>query len=249
MDIVKKIFVAAAFALFILALVWLFTYDPTTQPAIGNGRAAVALPDEPPAPERTVPVADEAESPTPAASRQVDSRSSEGAGRNDARSATNDLFIFAEQDFTRDGLPCTYTGAIDANGRFHGVGLVEYKNGNRYVGQFENGERSGYGNSIFVGSKKVFYRQYRRDQKDHLMNEERKSWKYGSKSFGREGQRGIYSGPMIAGKPEGFGVYRYQNGDVFIGEYAGGLRNGVGTFCEKNGECLQQVYVDGDLRQ
>jgi hypothetical protein len=40
----------------------------------------------------------------------------------------------------------------------------------------------------------------------------------------------IYTGEMGAGKPEGFGHYKWPNGDYYEGEFKNGKRDGKGNY-------------------
>ena len=56
---------------------------------------------------------------------------------------------------------------------------------------------------------------------------------------------GYYEGEIKDGKPYGFGTYRWNNGDVYTGEYVKGIRHGKGKFVYANGNYYDGDWVDG----
>ncbi|MEZ4914513.1 MAG: hypothetical protein R2798_10700 [Chitinophagales bacterium] len=52
-----------------------------------------------------------------------------------------------------------------------------------------------------------------------------------NKRFKKDGMMGQYEGPIIAGLPDGYGIFRYDNGDFFVGRYESGLRVDWGMSC------------------
>ena len=55
----------------------------------------------------------------------------------------------------------------------------------------------------------------------------------------------VCSGDFVAGSAEGCAVQRMPNGDMFVGGFRGGRRDGKGTFTFETGEEVQGVWVDG----
>jgi len=69
---------------------------------------------------------------------------------------------------------------------------------------------------------------------------------FGSRRFMREELWGLYEGPMKGDVPSGFGIFKYDNGDVFLGEYTNGLRTGLGYSLFSKGEVKLREYVNGE---
>ncbi len=70
---------------------------------------------------------------------------------------------------------------------------------------------------------------------------------YRPKRFSRDGKLGTYKGPMKDDEPHGFAVFEYDNGDIYIGEYRYGTRNGYGNSIFKNKSKVQlRKYLNGD---
>ncbi len=251
MDAFKKLFSIAAFLLFLLALVWLFTYDSDVNRQTASRSNSTSLNDRnvrhnnPPvrnnvnAATATVTpatyVAPPAETPrqTVVESTPVAVNSGSFVGKFNAKS------------YTRQGQTGIYKGAFDSNGNPTGFGVMEYRNGNKFIGEYRNGQRY-QGFSLFSSTGKVKQRQY--SNGDVASDKSRRDLKImRAKSYAREGQSGTYSGPFKGNVPHGVGVFSYSNGDIFVGTYSNGLRHGEGTLCKANGKCYKQVYNNNSL--
>ncbi len=55
----------------------------------------------------------------------------------------------------------------------------------------------------------------------------------------------VCSGQFVAGAAHGMAVQRMPNGEVFVGGFRGGRRDGAGTFTFLSGEQVKGVWVDG----
>jgi hypothetical protein len=110
-------------------------------------------------------------------------------------------------------------------------GAVTDAKGNRYVGQFKNGKRHGYGTYHFVTGDR-FEGEYRNGLREG----------YGTYQF-KKGDR--YVGYFHKGKYHRWGAYFFTNGDKFFGEYENGLRNGKGTHARINGERYEGEFLAG----
>jgi hypothetical protein len=55
----------------------------------------------------------------------------------------------------------------------------------------------------------------------------------------------VCSGQFVAGAAHGMAVQRMPNGEVFVGGFRGGRRDGAGTFTFLSGEQMKGVWVDG----
>ena len=55
-----------------------------------------------------------------------------------------------------------------------------------------------------------------------------------------------YDGEFVNNKPEGNGIYYYENGDYYIGELKNGLRNGKGKEYDSEGKIqFEGEYLNG----
>jgi len=147
-----------------------------------------------------------------------------------------------EKRFSRDGKLGTYRGPM-RGGLPHGFAVFEYDNGDMYVGEYHNGARGGFGNSIFKKQGKIQLRKYSNGEK--LMNKNIKGVRYGNMAFVHGGVKGTYYGPMRERQPHGFGYFQYKNGDIYIGSYQKGKRNGAGNLIFANGDVLFLEYQNG----
>ena len=99
------------------------------------------------------------------------------------------------------------------DGQRHGSGLMTYRNGDSYDGQWENGQRQGTGTYIwhdggqYVGS-------YKNNMRDGMGDY------FGWSGFVSEyGWAGNYHGLSKEDYFEGMGRFEFDNGDVFVGTF------------------------------
>ncbi len=134
---------------------------------------------------------------------------------------------YIEKRYSRDGQLGTYKGPM-LNGKPHGFAVFRYDNGNMYVGEYRNGARNGYGNSIYKKDRRIQLRKYVNGNKTLAKNIH--GITYGSIRFvNGPGKNGTYYGPVKNGKPHGYGYFKYENGDIYIGAYRDGQRDGAGN--------------------
>ena len=115
-----------------------------------------------------------------------------------------------------------YTGDKNEKGEKHGIGKMEYENGDVYEGHWADDLRHGKGKITFVN----------------------KSSYDGNWSNGQINGRGVYTyfngnvynGLFENGLPMGHGKMTYLNGDVYEGDWKKGQRYGEGKMFYKNGE-------------
>ena len=107
-----------------------------------------------------------------------------------------------------------------------------YDNGDRYVGNWENGNRHGLGKYYFASSKAI-----------HLGY-----WEKGVRQgFGihRWISGNTYYGPWVNNKMEGWGYYAFVVGDRYVGQFKQDNRHGKGTYYYKNGDRYEGDWLDG----
>lgn len=242
MDAFKKLFSVAAFLLFLLALVWLFTYDSDVQPSpVARQSPEVYTPPRTERPAISQPATVTTYTPPPPEPTQV----TEPVVRRPQNSGTY-MGQFGKKAYSRQGQTGTYKGAFTNSGTPIGYGVMEYANGNKFIGEYRNGQRyKGY--SLFTSTGKVKYREYGSNGNASVDKNRTDLKVMRSKSYAREGQSGTYSGPFKNNQPHGIGVYSYSNGDIFVGNYSNGLRHGEGTLCKANGKCYKQIYSSNKL--
>ena len=158
---------------------------------------------------------------------------------------TNSAYYKSER-YTRDGKLGTYSGPMQ-NGVPHGFGIFEYDNGDKYIGEYRYGKRFGFGNSIFKKQGKIQVRQYEDNRK--VSQRDIKGVSYGSMSFVHGGTKGTYYGPLYQKQPHGFGYFKMANGDLYIGSYQYGNRNGAGNMIYSDGTIVFRKYDNGNMIQ
>lgn len=144
----------------------------------------------------------------------------------------------------------------------HGIGSMDFANGDRYEGTFENDFMSGDGSG---GVECVYtYKNgdvYKGDfaggnpNGDGVVTYADGSVYEGSFVDGHREGRGsytfangdMYTGEYIADMMEGNGVYVFANGDMYTGEYKANLREGNGTYVFANGDKYEGEFVAGDM--
>ncbi|WP_156029982.1 hypothetical protein [Thiomonas sp. FB-Cd] len=126
------------------------------------------------------------------------------------------------------------------------VGTVRYHNGNVYDGEFHQGERSGYGvlvinaigksneDNIMADEPSVYIGQF----KDGRLNGQGIVFnKVTHRAIGGPFRNNIFEGTSnsVSCKSRSpadwdgcFGVQSYPNGNIYFGEFSGGLRSGLG---------------------
>jgi len=131
-----------------------------------------------------------------------------------------------------------------------GKGSVDYKNGNKYEGEFTNGMLHGIGTFYWRNGVKYsggfqhnkIFGEGRYDWPDG-------SWYEGDVQFGLRHGRGkyvtaddcIYEGEWKEGLKHGKGIITYKSGTVFEGDFERGLKHGYGKITYPSGN-----YYEGD---
>ena len=230
-----KGFMNIGFVILCLGLLWyLFTADTTHIDAPGNI-----------APQTTNPRFEDDVRPNNSEQYRVDvppeprGESNLPAGPSKAYSGK---IIGGKKRFSRDGKLGTFTGPMLGDDP-HGFAFFEYDNGDMYIGEYYNGARSGYGNSIFKKRGLIQLRRY--SNGEMTMKENIRGVRYGRMEFVQAGGKGTYFGPLRERQPHSFGYFKYSNGDIYVGSYKSGVRNGAGNLIFANGEVLFLRYENG----
>jgi hypothetical protein len=136
-------------------------------------------------------------------------------------------------------------GCLEGNCE-NGFGTKYYDSGTKYVGEFKNSKCHGYGTCYFDdGSMYVGY------WANHEFNGRGTSYKADGTI-----EEGIFKDHRYVGKTDGagcisgdcdngFGIYRYNEGDVYTGEFKEGFRHGQGTYFWASGDKYVGNWISG----
>lgn len=148
---------------------------------------------------------------------------------------------------------CVFFGNVFNNKR-HGLGIMLYKNGRIYEGEWTNDVKNGKGLEMFgnggryegdfVNGKPEGYGVYVWPNGEVYDGQWLNGMKHGSGLW-----RGVhgdsYIGEWKFGKAEGYGVHTWQNGDRYEGEFKACLKHGQGTERFANGDHFTGNYENG----
>lgn len=126
----------------------------------------------------------------------------------------------------------------------NGYGTYQYANGNRYVGDFKNGNPDGQGILYFANGNKYlghWQQNWRQGEGRFIFTEgheylgqfERNQ--FHGKGLMRYANGDTYDGDWKHNLPEGLGVYTFHTGNRYEGQFAAGRFNGQGTMFYTNG--------------
>ena len=111
------------------------------------------------------------------------------------------------------------------------VSTYVWGNGDKYVGAWENGKKSGQGTYTYVNGDKYI-------------------GKYKNNKINGQGTYTYVNGDKYVGKNKndkrnGQGTYTFANGDKYVGEYRNGEYHGQGTYTDANGDKYVGYHKDG----
>jgi len=156
--------------------------------------------------------------------------------------------------FAEDRLP---DGSIfvgdKKGGLFDGEGILEWKNGDYYKGQFREGMYNGFGKlstkafvfegyfkeGLFHGEGKLTFSNgtvYQGEFKENL---------YHGKGSVLDPQGSNFVGLFYEGMKNGMGYLRLHNGESYSGNFANDLFNGEGVYTYPNGDKYIGNFKDG----
>lgn len=107
-------------------------------------------------------------------------------------------------------------------------------NGNKYVGEFQDGKANGQGTSTFASGAK-----YVGEVKDNKANGQ------GTYTYADGGK---YVGEVKDDRRYGQGTYTYANGDKYVGEFKDEKRNGQGTYTYANGTVEEGIWENDEFK-
>ena len=117
------------------------------------------------------------------------------------------------------------------NGLVEGKGILRNSKGNSYIGDFVKSKRHGKG---ILETHKIHYEGDFID--DKLSGR-------GTIVFKNEGH--TYEGQFNNNEINGFGTFKWCNGDYYTGEMVNGKMHGRGRYTYRNGQVFEGVYVNG----
>jgi len=140
----------------------------------------------------------------------------------------------------------------------HGKGVMRWRQGDKYDGDWENGLRHGVGNYISKESGAKYDGQYENDLKhgqgkytygngDVYKGEWKAGKRHGTGIYTYKETGGQYSGEWVDGVKQGKGSYLYASGDVFEGNYENNQRHGPGTLKKTDGEVREENWKEDKL--
>jgi len=151
--------------------------------------------------------------------------------------------------FMQNGQPViTYEGEM-VKGRFHGKGVLRWRDGNSYEGDFMNDQPTGKG--IFRWANGDYYEgdfcNGKRTGKGVFLWPNGESYE-GDFLDGIHHGKGrfkfingcCYTGDLVGGNFHGQGVYKFVDGDVYVGKFADDEFSGYGTLYGSDAQILKQ---------
>ena len=118
------------------------------------------------------------------------------------------------------------------DGNYHGQGTYTFSTGNKYVGEYKDDKRNGQGTLTWANGEK-----YVGEFKDDKFNGQ------GTYTFAN-GHK--YVGDYKDDKRNGQGTYTYANGDKYVGEYKDNQLNGEGIRYSPSGSIIEQGRWQND---
>ena len=124
-----------------------------------------------------------------------------------------------------------YYGDYNVYGLRHGPGEIIWENGDRYSGNFFNGNRDGEGTLWFADKS-----EYSGSWSCNLMH---------GRGTRRFSNGDVYTGEYKDGKRCGFGKLFFKSGALYVGNWKDDLVHGKGKYFFTNGKCFEGTFRDG----
>ena len=148
---------------------------------------------------------------------------------------------------------CQFFGEF-ASGQLQGKGIMRYKSGRFYEGDFYQNAPDGYGEEVFENGDsyqgkykkgfKVGYGVYTYFNSDVYKGEFADNKPDGSGVLVLK-NGSTYEGSFKGGKCNGKGVFKYKNGDVYEGDWVNSLKHGMGKYSYVNGDVYEGQFLNG----
>lgn len=143
-----------------------------------------------------------------------------------------------------------------ANNIFHRFGIISWKDGTKYIGNFSNNRANGFGIQV-LKNKTYYYGEWMND-KTHgygIYKESNGSYYKGEwendvqSGFGIEYtiNYGTYIGEFKNGKKEGIGKLTLDDGSIYMGEFKENQINGLGKFDFKDNKVYYGEWVNNTM--
>ena len=173
----------------------------------------------------------------------------------------NDKFIetSSKKTYSKKQIKANQTNKCPSSGyKDNCIGIINHNNG-RYEGNFKNNKKHGSGSYYFtngdrfIGNYKngdVISGSYTYKSGQRFTG---KFTKKGSPTSGTERYVGKWKGDKYVGnfnnwKRHGQGTFFYKNGDKHFGEWKKGKRHGIGTYTFKNGKIKKGIWENGKFQ-
>ena len=121
------------------------------------------------------------------------------------------------------------------NGNFDGQGTYVFANGERYVGEFKNNRTNGIGTYVFVNGD-VYVGEFKNGYFD---GQGTYTYSYSGQNSGHK-----YVGEFKNDKRNGIGTYTFPDGERYVGQWKNDDYNGQGTFFYLDGTKDEGIWKD-----
>lgn len=152
--------------------------------------------------------------------------------------------------------PLEYRGDFHKTYHRHGKGVMTYRNGDVYEGEWVSNRRNGNGTMRYASGER-YQGQWKDDERHGTGVSQMANGAVYRGTFERDQRHGEkcqlilpsgdeYLGSFERDEMRGFGVMRYKNGDVYEGNWKDGVRHGKGKFdLKKRGATIEGYFVRG----
>ncbi|GFH57102.1 hypothetical protein CTEN210_13578 [Chaetoceros tenuissimus] len=176
----------------------------------------------------------------------LDGSSYDGPWEHGVRNGKNSTFIFKNKD--------RFDGQFIEDEMHYGT-YIE-RNGNKYIGFFNNGEREGRGKYFLKGRELPIYEGEYHNGKRHgegVLDDEFGFYEGNFDSDYKHGKGtltipnvGVYEGQFVLGRMETSGKFEFERGDKYDGEFKENKFDGEGTYTYQNGASYVGRYRMGE---
>jgi hypothetical protein len=142
--------------------------------------------------------------------------------------------VFAEDVvYDQESEFASYSGQV-LNGQKHGYGILKWKSGQMYMGQFKSDKRSGLGKLADVQGKLIYEGSFDNDV-------------FSGSGILTSEDGSVYKGDFAVGLKEGMGVQTWPNGEKYVGEWHQNKKNGFGTVFFAKSDSINRLYYTGNF--
>ncbi|WP_445747277.1 MORN repeat-containing protein [Polaribacter sp.] len=123
------------------------------------------------------------------------------------------------------------------DGFFNGFGIRMYNNGDKYMGSWQKGNK--YGIGVFIKNNGSIIKGF---FKNNVLTSEY-VLTYTVYNFFNKTKKGCISGDCV----NGYGTFYYDNGDLYVGTWRNGLKEGNGYYYWKSGNVYCGEFKQGSF--